>query len=132
MATWATYVVLLHTAPYPLERSEKLWCLLALPLAGTVWCGRQTVLPDADKDAQWRIRNAIGCGTLAVGATVMFVMGHVPDVAVHDPDSYESMGWGIEIGFNLGLPALGVGVVTFIWGLVDWLRALDDPARTRQ
>ncbi len=109
-------------------REEMLWCVVAVPLAGAIWFGRQGILPDRHRDISWRVRNGAGCAALAAGVTTIFVMSYVPSLLPGMPWGTFDMTWGISTGFDVGLPALGVGLITLVWGVVDWSRS----ARTRR
>lgn len=96
-----------------------LWAVLAVPLGMAVWFVRQAVMPDLRSPTSWRVRNAIGCACVGLGLPVVFmVAGGDGLFGPAGPDSYDQQGLGVLV--LLGILAGLLGLVTLVWGAIDW------------
>lgn len=96
-----------------------LWSVLVIPCAAAAWFARQAVMPDDREPTRWRVRNALGCLFFGMGLpSVIFVIFSDSLFPGGGPDSQDQQGLGLLVLLAI-VAGLG-GVVTLLWGLVEW------------
>lgn len=96
-----------------------LWALLVIPCATFAWFTRQALMPDDRAPTRWRVRNALGCLFVGMGVpSVFFLIFADALFPPGGPDFVDREGLGLLVVLAI-FAALG-GIVTLLWGLVEW------------